>query len=241
MTGRDLLATAKTGSGKTCGFLLPTIARYLEANPSPIKPNFNRNTKALPAIVVIAPTRELALQIHEQARPFAAAGGVRTACVYGGAPKGPQIRDLQNAAQLVIATPGRLNDLLNFKCSNGSAPLAMDQVKMLVLDEADRMCDMGFEEDIKKITATMPTSKQTLFFTATWPKAVARVAATILQKPIQVSIGAHDELRANKDIKQVVQVTDQGSKHDLLMELVSKEVTEGTRTLVFCNKKYICD
>ena len=144
-------------------------------------------------------------------------------------------------AQIVIATPGRLNDLLNFSCADGSEVLRLEGVQTVVLDEADRMCDMGFEEDIKKIIGFMPPVKQVLFFTATWPKSVARVASSILKNPIQVSIGSHDELRANASIKQVVQVTDQSSKRNLLMQLIKKECVEGTKTIIFANKKYVCD
>ncbi|GAX78999.1 hypothetical protein CEUSTIGMA_g6439.t1 [Chlamydomonas eustigma] len=240
LTGRDILATAKTGSGKTCGYLLPSIANYMSANAG--KPvNLRPSMKGSPSILVMSPTRELAMQIHQQATTFAKAAGLRSVAVYGGAPKGPQIRDLKMGAQIVIATPGRLNDLLVFECQDGSVVMNLDNTNVLVLDEADRMCDMGFEEDIKKIVAQMPATKQTLFFTATWPKAVARVAASILRNPIQISIGSCDELRANKDIKQTVQVTGQSSKRDLLMAMIKKEITPESRCIIFCNKKYICD
>jgi ATP-dependent RNA helicase DDX5/DBP2 len=116
----------------------------------------------------MSPTRELAMQIHQQAQVFAKAAGLRSVAVYGGAPKGPQIRDIRMGAHIIIATPGRLNDLLVFQCQDGSAVLSLDEAQTLVLDEADRMCDMGFEEDIKKIVDMMPETKQTLFFTATW-------------------------------------------------------------------------
>lgn len=198
------------------------------------------NGKGSPVIVVMSPTRELAVQINQQATTFARAAGLKSVAVYGGAPKGPQIRELRSGAQIVIATPGRLKDLLSFSCSDGQPVLDLNSVQVLVLDEADRMCDMGFEDDIKKLVASMPSSRQTLFFTATWPKAVARVAATILRNPIQVSIGSSDELRANKDIKQVVQmVSDNRDKPDLLMKLVKEDVQ--SRTIIFCNKKYLCD
>ncbi|KAG1663799.1 hypothetical protein FOA52_004357 [Chlamydomonas sp. UWO 241] len=242
MTGRDVLATAKTGSGKTCGYLLPAMAKLLAERAAPgAKKQSSAVGKGAPAIVVMAPTRELAMQINTEAQRFAKSCGLKSVAVYGGAPKGPQIREIQSGAQIIIATPGRLNDLLAFTCHDGSQVLSLDACRTLVLDEADRMCDMGFEEDIKKIVAMMPGSKQTLFFTATWPKSVARVAASILNNPISIEIGSNDTLRANKDIKQVVQVVDQREKRDLLMELVKKECGEGSRTIIFANKKWICD
>lgn len=252
LSGRDILATAKTGSGKTCGYLLPSIVNVLNKNPAlaqqtqqpqgqPMRRPAPGQGKGTPSIIVMSPTRELALQIQEQAAVFGKAAGLRSVAVYGGAPKGPQIRELHSGAQIVIATPGRLNDLLLFKCADGSTPLVLSSVVMLVLDEADRMCDMGFEDDIKKIVQKMPSDKQTLFFTATWPKTVARVAASLLRNPIQVAIGSVDELRANKDITQKVIITEQRSKQELLMKLVKEVVTPGSRSIIFANKKYICD
>ena len=118
-------------------------------------------------------------------------------CVYGGAPKGPQLRDLDRGADIVIATPGRLNDFLEMK------KVSLRQISYLVLDEADRMLDMGFEPQIRKIVKEIPPRRQTLMFTATWPKEVRKISAELLCNPIQVNIGNTDQLEANKSITQV--------------------------------------
>lgn len=118
-------------------------------------------------------------------------------CLYGGAPKGPQLKELDRGADIVVATPGRLNDILEMK------KIDFAQVSLLVLDEADRMLDMGFEPQIRKIVNEIPPRRQTLMYTATWPKEVRRIASDLLINPIQVNIGSVDELAANKAITQV--------------------------------------
>lgn len=119
-------------------------------------------------------------------------------CVYGGAPKAPQLRDIERGADIVIATPGRLNDFLEVK------KVSLRQVTYLVLDEADRMLDMGFEPQIRKIVNEIPSRRQTLMYTATWPKDVRKIAGDLLVNPVQVNIGNTDELAANKSITQVI-------------------------------------
>lgn len=118
-------------------------------------------------------------------------------CLYGGAPKGPQLRDIDRGADVVVATPGRLNDILEMK------RISLHQVSYLVLDEADRMLDMGFEPQIRKIVKEIPARRQTLMYTATWPKEVRKIASDLLVNSIQVNIGNVDELVANKSITQV--------------------------------------
>lgn len=117
--------------------------------------------------------------------------------MYGGAPKGPQLRELERGADIVVATPGRLNDILEMK------KIDLGQVSLLVLDEADRMLDMGFEPQIRKIVNEIPPHRQTLMYTATWPKDVRKIAGDLLVNPVQVNIGSVDELSANKAITQV--------------------------------------
>lgn len=119
-------------------------------------------------------------------------------CLYGGAPKGPQLKELDRGADVVVATPGRLNDILEMKKIN------FGQVSLLVLDEADRMLDMGFEPQIRKIVNEIPPRRQTLMYTATWPKEVRKIANDLLVNPVQVNIGNVDELAANKSITQVI-------------------------------------
>ena len=118
-------------------------------------------------------------------------------CLYGGAPKGPQLRELERGADVVVATPGRLNDILEMN------RVSLRQVSYLVLDEADRMLDMGFEPQIRKILKQIPPRRQTLMYTATWPKEVRRIASDLLNNPVQVNIGNTDQLAANKSITQV--------------------------------------
>lgn len=118
-------------------------------------------------------------------------------CLYGGAPKGPQLKELDRGADIVVATPGRLNDILEMK------KIDFRQVSLLVLDEADRMLDMGFEPQIRKIVNEIPPHRQTLMYTATWPKEVRKIASDLLVNPVQVNIGSVDELSANKAITQV--------------------------------------
>jgi ATP-dependent RNA helicase DDX5/DBP2 len=118
-------------------------------------------------------------------------------CLYGGAPKGPQLRELERGADVVVATPGRLNDILEMN------KVSLRQVSYLVLDEADRMLDMGFEPQIRKIVKQIPPRRQTLMYTATWPKEVRKIASDLLNNPVQVNIGNTDQLVANKSITQV--------------------------------------
>ena len=119
-------------------------------------------------------------------------------CLYGGAPKGPQLRELERGADIVVATPGRLNDILEMK------KISLHQISLLVLDEADRMLDMGFEPQIRKIVDEIPRNRQTLMYTATWPKEVTKIAGDLLRDPVQINIGSIDELVANKSITQVI-------------------------------------
>lgn len=128
-------------------------------------------------------------------------------CVYGGAPKAPQLRDIERGADIVIATPGRLNDFLEVK------KVSLRQVTYLVLDEADRMLDMGFEPQIRKIVNEIPSRRQTLMYTATWPKDVRKIAGDLLVNPVQVNIGNTDELAANKSITQVKTIKERSQVH----------------------------
>ncbi|KAJ1494788.1 P-loop containing nucleoside triphosphate hydrolase protein, partial [Baffinella frigidus] len=157
-------------------------------------------------------------------------------CVYGGAPKGGQLRDLRNGAHAVIATPGRLNDFLE------SNQINLGQVSYLVFDEADRMLDMGFEPQIRKIVARIPSQRQTLFYTATWPKEVRRLASEFLTKPAIIYIGNTDMLVANKDVTQIIKVIEdqRGEKEFLLTDIIRKE-GHGARIIVFCSTKRMCD
>lgn len=223
--GRDIVAIAKTGSGKTLGYLLPAFLhlRQPRANPQPG-----------PVVLVLSPTRELATQIQDEAVKFGKSSRISCTCVYGGAPKGPQLRDLDRGADIVIATPGRLNDFLEMK------KVSLRHVSYLVLDEADRMLDMGFEPQIRKIVKEIPRQRQTLMFTATWPKEVRKIADDLLVKVIQVNIGNIDELVANKSITQYVEIVSVYEKHGKL-ERILRSQEPGSKVIIFCSTKKMCD
>ena len=190
-SGRDLVAISATGSGKTIAFALPAMI-HINAQPL-LQPGDG------PIALILAPTRELAVQIQEECTKFGASSRIRNTCVYGGVPKGQQIRDLQRGAEIVIATPGRLIDMLE------SRKLNLRRVTYLVMDEADRMLDMGFEPQLRKIVEQIRPDRQTLMFSATWPKEVQRLAHEYLNDFIQVTIGSLD-LEANLSITQHVEV-----------------------------------
>jgi len=197
LSGRDVIGVAETGSGKTMAFAVPCV-RYMSALPR------NQRNKGARAVIV-SPTRELAMQSYEQILKLSKASGLEAVCVYGGVPKDEQRRALKTA-DIVVATPGRLNDLINEGCAN------LSKAAYVVLDEADRMLDKGFEEDIRKIINTTPAlgSRQTLMFTATWPESVRTLAATFMTDPVKIAIGDNPsgDLRANARIVQKVEVVD---------------------------------
>ncbi|KAG6477801.1 hypothetical protein ZIOFF_061233 [Zingiber officinale] len=225
LRGRDIVAIAKTGSGKTLGFLMPGFVV--------LKRNHN-NSKMGPTVLILSPTRELATQIQDEAVKFGKSSRISCVCLYGGAQKGPQLRELDRGADIIVATPGRLNDILNMKRLN------LHQVSYLVLDEADRMLDMGFEPQLRKIVDQIPSKRQTLMFTATWPKEVRRIAADFLTNPVQVNIGNTDTLVANKAITQYVEVITPMEKHRRL-ERILCEQEPGSRIIIFCSTKRMCD
>jgi ATP-dependent RNA helicase DDX5/DBP2 len=212
--GKDLISIAKTGSGKTCGFLLPVFHDH-EQNQSGRSGGFTK-----PKLLVLAPTRELCVQISEEAQKFGRPLGIRSVCCYGGSSKYPQIQAMQRGVECVIACPGRLNDLLEMrKCD-------LSQIKYLVLDEADRMLDMGFEPQIRSIVEkTNAATRQTLLFSATWPKEIQRLAFDFLKDPVQINVGEVNALVANKDIKQTIHMISEDEKIGKL-EGILKELTE---------------
>ena len=223
LAGRDMIGVAETGSGKTLAFGVP-CTRFISSLPK----SQRKGIKA----VIVSPTRELALQIHEQLVKLATPAGIEVVCVYGGVPKEPQILALRSA-NIVVATPGRLNDLIN----DGAANLS--NAGYVVLDEADRMLDKGFEDDIRKIISCTPRKRQTLMFTATWPPSVRDLAATFMQSPVKIAIGDNPsgELRANTRIKQIVEVVEPRNKEYRLLRLLKQHQSgknKDDRILVFC-------
>merc|ERR1740117_2277419 len=178
-----MIGISATGSGKTLAFLLPAIV-HINAQPY-LQPGDG------PIVLVLAPTRELAVQIKVECDKFGSSSQIKNTCVYGGAPKRQQMGDLQRGAEIVIATPGRLIDFLE------SGVMNLRRVTYLVLDEADRMLDMGFEPQLRKIVSQIRPDRQTLMWSATWPDDVKQLAAHFLgADPIQTRIGS-GELCAN--------------------------------------------
>ena len=222
MSGRDLVAIAETGSGKTMGFALPSFV-HIKAQP-PLQYGDG------PIALILAPTRELAVQIQNECSRFGSPCRVRTASVYGGVPKGPQIRALQRGAEIVIATPGRLIDMLAIGKTN------LRRVTYLVMDEADRMLDMGFEPQIRKIVEQIRPDRQTLMFSATWPKEVQRMAADFLNDYVQVNIGSM-ELTANRNVKQVIEMCSEFDKRGRLIKHLEQISQENGKVIIFANTK----
>ncbi|XP_058088877.1 DEAD-box ATP-dependent RNA helicase 14 [Magnolia sinica] len=225
LKGRDIVAVAKTGSGKTLGYLIPGFIH--------LKRRCNKSQMG-PTVLVLSPTRELATQIQDEAAKFGKSSRISCTCLYGGAPKGPQLRDLERGTDVVVATPGRLNDILEMR------RVSLQQVSYLVLDEADRMLDMGFEPQIRKIVKEIPARRQTLMYTATWPKEVRKIAADLLVNPIQVNIGNIDELVANKSITQYVEVMTSMEKQRRLEQILRSQ-EPGSKVIIFCSTKKMCD
>ena len=238
----DLMSCAQTGSGKTCAFLVPAISR-LDPNAREGSSDKKGSLAASPSVVVMAPTRELAIQIHHEARRLAfddeanaAVAPPRAVVVYGGADAKAQLRELARGCDVLVATPGRLTDFVD------RGVVSLSNTKRLILDEADRMLDMGFEPQIKKILKLCPSARQTLMFTATWPEAVRKIAEQFTVDPTHVRIGdGGTRLTANTSITQTVEIIDEDSKLDRAIAVLKKNITDGARGIVFCGTKRRCD
>ncbi|KAG6334087.1 hypothetical protein ID866_5003 [Astraeus odoratus] len=248
LSGRDVIGIAETGSGKTLAFGIPALARLLATSKAPsVNENGKKSKKSRGAsvinILVVAPTRELAIQTHDTLSALGAPFGIASVAVYGGVDKASQVKALSNASQdskstrIVVGTPGRILDLIN----DGACDLS--KVNYLVLDEADRMLDKGFENDITAIIShTMQGSeRQTMMFSATWPAAVRRLASTFLLQPVRVTVGS-DDLTANSRVEQAVEVFDDAREKDALLAKHLASIARGhkhgtttgpTRVLVF--------
>jgi len=241
---RDMISVAKTGSGKTCAFLLPAIHSLLQAQGHVGKPQArSRGRRGQTKVLVLAPTRELAVQIDVEAQKFTRAVGLSSVAIFGGSSKHKQISDIRRGADIIVATPGRCNDLLE------SGELDLSEVSYLVLDEADRMLDMGFMPQIESIIeCTLPT-RQNLFFTATWPKEVQQFADTYLTNPVNIRVGdTSGKLTANLAISQNVKIVQPRDKYDELLDLLTylnkdeqKNPRALTKTLIFVSRKHECD
>jgi len=222
LAGRDVLAAAQTGTGKTAAFALPILDRLRgHANTS-----FSPARHPVRALVLV-PTRELAVQVDESVRTYGRTVPLRSAVVYGGIPIEPQIKELRAGVEILVATPGRLLDHV------GQRTVNLGQVEILVLDEADRMLDMGFLPDIRRIIELLPPRRQNLLFSATFSDDIRRLAATILRDPETVEVAPRNT--AAEAVRQLVYPVDRDRKEALLAHLIRKE--DLRQVLVFTRTK----
>lgn len=221
--GRDMIGCAQTGTGKTAAFVLPLLSRLTQAPKS----RKGRPVRAL----VVTPTRELAMQVEEAVRVYGKYTRFRSLAIYGGTGMYPQIKGLRRGADIVVATPGRLLDHLR------RGNLDVSQLEILVLDEADRMLDMGFLPDIKTIIAETPRERQTLLFSATMPREVLKFARTIMHKPEIIEVG--EQRNPAETVSQQVLMVPQTQKMDLLQHVLKSEETESV--IIFSRTKHRAD
>ncbi|KFQ48024.1 putative ATP-dependent RNA helicase DDX46, partial [Nestor notabilis] len=227
MNGRDLIGIAKTGSGKTIAFLLPMFRhimdqRALEEGEGPIA-------------VIMTPTRELALQITKECKKFSKTLGLRVVCVYGGTGISEQIAELKRGAEIIVCTPGRMIDML---AANNGRVTNLRRVTYVVLDEADRMFDMGFEPQVMRIVDNVRPDRQTVMFSATFPRAMEALARRILSKPIEVQVGGRSVVCS--DVEQHVIVIEEENKFLKLLELLGHYQEKGS-VIIFVDKQEHAD
>ena len=214
LQGHDVLGLAQTGTGKTAAFMLPILQRLTQGPLGQVR------------ALVVAPTRELAEQIHQATRDLGKRTKIRSVTVYGGVSKNKQIESLRRGAEIVVACPGRLLDLV------GDRAIDLSKVEVLVLDEADRMCDMGFLPDIRRIIKLLPQKRQTLFFSATMPDDIRELADTILVKPVTVQVGM---IAPAETVSHALYPVPDGLKKNLLFAMLEETATG--RVLIFTRTK----
>jgi ATP-dependent RNA helicase RhlE len=221
---RDLLGCAQTGTGKTAAFAIPIIQLLYNARETERK-------RKLTSTLILTPTRELAIQIGESFAAYGKYTGLKHAVIFGGVSQHGQTNALKYGIDILIATPGRLLDLMN------QGFVDLNHIKLFVLDEADRMLDMGFVHDVKKVLAKLPAKKQSLFFSATMPDAITKLADSILKNPIKVEV---TPVSSTADtIQQGVYFVDKGNKKLLLIDLLKEKNMKSV--LVFARTKHGCD
>jgi ATP-dependent RNA helicase RhlE len=223
LEGRDLLGCAQTGTGKTAAFVLPMLQR-LTAEP-------RRPQRGTPRALILAPTRELAAQIGESIRTYGRFLRLRHTVIFGGVNQFKQVRDLDRGVDILVATPGRLLDLMQ------QGYIHLGEIEVFVLDEVDRMLDMGFAPDIKRVLAKIPSKRQTLFFSATLPPKIAELAYTMVHDPIRVSITP--EKPAVERISQSVLFVGKNDKPALLVSLLSEPAIK--KAIVFTQMKHVAN
>ncbi|KAI8079667.1 P-loop containing nucleoside triphosphate hydrolase protein [Gilbertella persicaria] len=232
MNGRDVIGVAKTGSGKTIAFLLPMFRhikdqRPLEAGEGPIA-------------IIMTPTRELATQIHRECKPFLKVLNLRAVCAYGGSPIKDQIADLKRGCEIIVCTPGRMIDLL---CANSGRVTNLKRATYMVMDEADRMFDMGFEPQVMKIVNNVRPSRQTVLFSATFPRQMEALARKVLKKPLEITVGGRSVVC--DDVNQIVEVREEDTKFVRLLEILGKlfhdEGEEEASAIIFVDRHEAAD
>jgi ATP-dependent RNA helicase RhlE len=221
---RDLLGCAQTGTGKTAAFAIPILQLLF------LDKQKHKEQKSIKALI-LTPTRELAIQISESFTAYGKHTGLKNLVIFGGVSQNPQVDALRRGVDILIATPGRLLDLMNQRYVH------IDQIKMLILDEADRMLDMGFVNDVKKIIAKVPANRQTLFFSATMPNEIQHLADSILQKPAKVEVAPVSSTADT--IQQSLFYVDKGDKRLLLSHILKDK--EIKTALVFTRTKHGAD
>jgi ATP-dependent RNA helicase RhlE len=219
LSGRDLLAGAQTGTGKTAAFVLPMLQRLHASRPA--------GPRVIRALI-LAPTRELALQVEESVRTYGAQKPIRSTTIYGGVGFDPQVRHLRAGPEIVVATPGRLLDHVSQRT------IDLSRVEILVLDEADRMLDMGFIRDIRKILDCLPQRRQNLLFSATFSDEIRRLADGLLDRPASVQVSPRNQ--ATELVRQVVHPVDRERKRELLSHLIRTGTID--QALVFTRTKH---
>lgn len=222
LKGSDVMASAQTGTGKTAGFTLPLLQILSEGHQPRRRP-----IRAL----VLTPTRELAAQVHENVKTYSEFLHVESAVIFGGVNQNPQIRALRNGVDVLIATPGRLLDLV------GQGHISLAHVEILVLDEADRMLDMGFHRDIKKILPLLPSKRQNLLFSATFSKEIKELAGSFLQDPVLVEV--NPENSASEQVQQFLYHVDRKQKSEVVLKMIKEG--DWQQVLIFMRTKHACN
>jgi len=226
LKGGDLLAAAQTGTGKTAGFTLPILQRLMDSKPITI--STRRQIRAL----ILTPTRELAAQVQQSVLTYGKYTGLKSAVIFGGVGANPQINAIKNGLDILVATPGRLIDLM------GQGHISLKEIEILVLDEADRMLDMGFLPDIKRILASLPKTRQNLLFSATFSAEIKALANTLLKSPALIEVARSNS--THEAITQKIHPVDKNKKQALLAHLIKangwQQVLVFTRTKHGANK-----
>jgi ATP-dependent RNA helicase RhlE len=215
LAGHDLIGTAQTGTGKTAAFVLPILNKLLEG------------PRGMPRALIVTPTRELAGQIHDVIRVLATGTKLRSVTIFGGVGSGPQIKSLREGVEILVACPGRLLDLMN------QNKIRLDRIEILVLDEADRMFDMGFLPDVKRIIKAVPSKRQTMMFSATFPPEVEQLASQSLKHPQRISVGLS---RPAHTVTHALYPVPQHLKGALLIALLKQ--TDTNSVLIFTRTKH---